>query len=49
MEIKDPIIEKVVNKIIERSEVGIKKYNTTFLKNNKRTGQMIGGIFVKNE
>jgi len=35
MEIKDPIIEKVVNKIIERSEVGIKKYNTTLHDNNR--------------
>ena len=31
---KDRIIEQVVNKFILRSEVGIKKYNTTLEQNN---------------
>lgn len=35
MDIKDPIIEKVVNDILSRSSIGIKKYGTTLHENNK--------------
>lgn len=31
---KDPIVKSVVNKYNKRSEVGIKKYNTTLQDNN---------------
>ena len=31
---KDPIVEKVIRKFSERSEVGIKKYNTTLQENS---------------
>ena len=31
---KDPIVEKVIHKFAERSEVGIKKYNTTLGENS---------------
>jgi len=31
---KDPIVQKVVDKFNKRSEVGIKKYNTTLQENN---------------
>jgi len=31
---KDPIVQKVIRKFAERSEVGIKKYNTTLQDNN---------------
>ena len=31
---KDKIVEKVVNKFNERSEIGIKKYGTTLEENN---------------
>lgn len=34
MDIKDPIIQRVVNKIIERSNTGIEKYGTTLAENN---------------
>ncbi len=32
---KDPIVESVVNKFLERSKVGIEKYGTTLNENNK--------------
>jgi len=31
---KDPIVQNVVDKFNQRSEVGIKKYNTTLQENN---------------
>ena len=31
---KDPIVQKVIDKFSERSEVGIKKYNTTLQENS---------------
>ncbi len=31
---KDPIVEQVINKFKQRSEVGIAKYNTTLHENN---------------
>lgn len=31
---KDEIVEKIVNKFYERSQIGITKYNTTLEKNN---------------
>lgn len=31
---KDPIVQSVVNKFKQRSELGIKKYNTTLDKND---------------
>jgi len=34
MEKTDPIIDKVIEKIKFRSQVGIKKYNTTLAENN---------------
>jgi hypothetical protein len=33
MDIKDPIVESVVNKIIKRSAVGVEKYGTTLAEN----------------
>ena len=27
--IKDPVVERVVNKFVQRSNVGVEKYNTT--------------------
>jgi len=32
--IKDPIVQQVIDKYIERSNVGINKYNTTLQDNN---------------
>lgn len=39
--ITDPIIQSVVSKIIGRSEVGVKKYNTTLDKNELTTLQWL--------
>ena len=39
--ITDPIIQSVVSKIIGRSEVGVRKYNTTLDKNELTTLQWL--------
>jgi len=35
LEIQDPVIKKVVNKIVSRSEVGFKKYGVTLADDNQ--------------
>lgn len=39
--IKDPIVKSVVNKFKQRSEAGIKKYNTTLERNDLNTLQWL--------